>query len=162
MKGTVRGGNDPGHSAAGSCLPTGADSSAIGRLVLPRPRRDITPSPEDQRVADSDAAGKTGSVSFTGTYIVKKNIRRRPFHRVKNPLQSDLAGVYNFPTIHGVCVLYAIGGGSRYRRVVSCRTEPPGSTSSMRSGDKPPPGGNGLVTGKNVGVHSFFFPLEPG
>ena len=47
-KGSIRGGNNPGHVAEGSCLPTGAAESAIGSMFRPRPLRDIVPSPEDR------------------------------------------------------------------------------------------------------------------
>jgi len=86
---------------------------------------------------------------FTGSYIVKRNIRRRPFHRVKNPLQSDLTTVYNPPTIHEVCVLYTVSGGFRYR-VVSRRTKPPGSSSSTNSCDILPPGGSVVKFGSRL------------
>ena len=52
---------------------------------------------------------------------------------------------------HGVCVLYTISGGSRYR-VVSRRTEPPGSSSSTNSCDILPPGGSVVTFGSRLSI----------
>jgi len=107
------------------------------------------PVPRRSGVAEATPPAKTGSILFTGSYIVKKNIRGRPFHCVKNRLQSDLTTVYNPRTIHGVCVLYTISGGSRYR-VVSRRTGPPGFSSSTNSCDILPPGGSVVKVGSKL------------
>ena len=56
-KGSIRGGNDPGHGAEGSCLTTGAAESAIGSMVRPRPRRASSRPPKIGR-SGNDAAGK--------------------------------------------------------------------------------------------------------
>jgi len=67
------GGNDSGQVSERPCLPTGAAESAIGRLVLPRPRRDVVPSPKIGS-SESDTAGKSRKHLFTGSYNVKRNI----------------------------------------------------------------------------------------
>jgi len=148
-KGTVRGGNDSGQVAerimpAGRC--GGIGHREVGPTTPPAGHRAV---PRRSGVAGATPPEKTGSILFTESYIVKKNIRRRPFHRAKNPLQSDLTTVYNPPTIHEVCVLYTASGGSRYR-VVSRRTEPPGSSSSTNSCDILPPGGSVVKFGSKL------------
>ena len=69
-----------GHPEYGHATPVG------GRLSRPanigRRRRNA-------------AGGKSGNLLLTGSYSVKKNPRRRPFHRAKNRLQSNLTAGYN-------------------------------------------------------------------
>ena len=71
----------------------------------------------------SDAAGKNRKHFVYGELHCKGNIRRPPFHCVKNRLQSDLTAVYNPRTIHRVCTAY-----SWWRFSISCSVPSHGNT----------------------------------